>query len=109
MNGGICEMTPKQINIFGEEVTPRPVFTNKEKRNWENRFQRWSNKQLHDGATPLGKCGYSVICEYCENNGYGRPCVRALNECLRANNKHIDYDTTAPEDAWYINYPKEGV
>lgn len=70
------------------------------KRNWENRFQRWSDKQAQDPATPLGKCGYGEICECCCENDHGRPCVRALNDMLRKKRKKIDYKTADYEKVW---------
>lgn len=63
----------------------------KQKRNWENAFQRWSDKASQEGDTPLGCCGYGTICDYCKDNSIGRPCVRALNEKARAKNIRIDY------------------
>jgi len=85
----------EQIQFF-----ETPKKTNKEKRNWENRFQRWSNKNLNDGLTSYGKCGYGSMCDCCEDMGYGRPCVRALNEMLRAKGKSIDYENCSFEDVW---------
>ena len=72
----------------------------KQKRNWENAFQRWSDKVSQDGTSPLGCCGYSVICDYCKDNDKGRPCVRALNEWLRAKRKRIDYTKREFEEVW---------
>ena len=70
------------------------------KRNWENAFQRWSNEQGMDGYHSYGCCGYSPICDYCSDNSYGRPCVRALN--LRCREKHIlvDYSKRNFEEIW---------
>lgn len=72
----------------------------KKKRNWENGFQKWSDEQAQDGTTPTGVCGYSDICDYCTDNTYGRPCVRALNAYLRKTGKSIDYDNDAFEEWW---------
>lgn len=72
----------------------------KQKRNWENAFQRWSDKVSQDGTSPLGCCGYGIICDYCENNDKGRPCVRALNRWLRAKRKTIDYSMMDFEKVW---------
>lgn len=93
---------PIQINIFGEcedPIKPKPII-DKVKRNWENRFQRWSNSFFDDGTTPYGKCGYGSMCDYCEDNTYGRPCVRALNDMCRAKNIKIDYEKQTFENAW---------
>lgn len=92
----------EQYDIFGvceEPPTPKPKI-DKVKRNWENRFQRWSNKMADDGTIPEGKCGYGLMCDYCSDNDIGRPCVRALNEYLRIANKKIDYEKLSFEDAW---------
>lgn len=64
----------------------------KRKRNWENAFQKWSNSQWDDDYTSLGKCGYGSMCDWCEDNTYGRPCVRALNAMCREKHISIDYD-----------------
>ena len=73
---------------------------NNEKRRWENGFQKWSNEQAQDGHTPLGKCGYSSICDYCKDNCYGRPCVRALNSMCREMGKTIDYSNRNYQEIW---------
>jgi hypothetical protein len=44
-----------------------------------------------DDTTAFGKCGYGCICDYCEDNSYGRPCVRALNALCRDKHITIDY------------------
>ena len=64
----------------------------KKKRKWENAFQKWSNNQLNDDYTSLGKCGFGSICDWCKDNSYGRPCVRALNDMCREKRIKIDYD-----------------
>ena len=88
-----------QIDIFGNEVKIKPK-KDKEKLCWENRFQRWSNKQFHEGRVGYGACGYGSMCDYCEDNTYGRPCVRALNEMLRDSNIVLDYKKATFEDVW---------
>lgn len=91
----------KQLNIFGNENEVKPKPTDKAKRNWENAFQRWSNNiGFNDGTTPYGKCGYSSMCNYCEDNTYGRPCVRALNEMCREKQITIDYSKRNFEEIW---------
>lgn len=89
-----------QYTFFGEYEEKTKPKIDKQKRNWENRFQRWSNKISQDGTTPYGKCGYGSMCDYCENNDTGRPCVRALNEMCRAKNIKIDYEHRSYEDVW---------
>ena len=73
--------------------------TDKQKRNWENAFQRWSNKEFEQ-TNSYGKCGYGIMCDYCENNSYGRPCVRALNQMCREKRIKIDYSKREFEDIW---------
>ena len=90
----------KQFDIFGNEVKSVTKPTNKAKRNWENAFQRWSNKQFQDGRYSYGTCGYGSMCDYCEDNSYGRPCVRALNEMCREKHITIDYEKRNFEDIW---------
>lgn len=90
----------KQIDIFNNEVEIKSKPINKEKRNWENAFQRWCNKQAQNETDPLGICGYGSICDYCEDNTYGKPCVRALNELLRAEEITIDYSKRNFIEIW---------
>ena len=70
------------------------------KRRYENAFQRWSNKSGIEGTDSYGCCGFSVLCEYCGDNSYGRQCVRALNARLRETGKSIDYNTQDFEKIW---------
>ena len=72
------------------------------KRKWENAFQKWSNSQWEDDYSSLGKCGYGSICDYCKDNSYGRPCVRALNEMLREKRIRIDYDNYDFGKVWNL-------
>ena len=89
----------EQIALF--ECSAETTLDEKQKRNWENAFQRWSNDiGLNDGTTPYGKCGYGSMCDYCEDNTYGRPCVRALNEMCREKHIKIDYSIRDFEDIW---------
>ena len=68
----------KQLDLFGSAVenVHKHSTVYKQKRNWENAFQRWSNKEFEQ-TNSYGKCGYGIMCDYCENNSYGHPCVRA--------------------------------
>lgn len=79
--------------MFGIEAIPMPDEKAKQKRKWENAFQKWSDKQAFDDNCyeSYGACGYGSMCDYCEDNSYGRPCVRALNDMCRETGKHIDY------------------
>lgn len=65
----------------------------KKKRNWENRFQKWSDEHgMQEYCTESwGACGYGSMCDWCTDNSYGRPCVRALNAMLREKHLQIDY------------------
>lgn len=93
------------FNLFGEPYEnkqKKPV--NKQRRNWQNRFQRWSNNISQDGTTSFGKCGYGYMCDYCINNHIGNPCVRALNSMLREKCLTIDYETAEFEDIWLGSY-----
>lgn len=82
-------------NLFGdpfEDGVKRPTTeSEKQKRKWENAFQKWSNKTGFEGTTHYGSCGFGAICDYCKDNSYGRPCVRALNALLRDKGKVVDY------------------
>lgn len=73
----------------------------KEKRNWENAFQKWSDSHGQDGTDSRGCCGYGSMCDWCEDNTYGRPCVRALNSMLREKRQQIDYSKRDFESVWY--------
>ena len=92
----------EQYDLFGnceKLIKPKPKI-DKQKRNWEDGFQRWSNKQFQDGASGYGACGYGFMCDYCEDNSRGRPCVRALNEICRIKHIKIDYSKKNYEDIW---------
>lgn len=94
-------------NLFGEPLNTKPKKPiDKKRRNWENRFQRWSNNEALDGLTSLGKCGYGYICDYCNDNSYGRPCVRALNSLLKEKQISLNYDSACFDDVWTGRYFK---
>lgn len=86
--------------LFDIEGIPMPDEKAKQKRKWENAFQKWSDEQWNDDYTSVGKCGYGSMCDYCEDNSYGRPCVRALNAMLRETGESIDYESMSFEDVW---------
>ena len=88
-----------EIDMFGEVVKYKPKI-DKDKRNWENRFQNWSNKQFHNGRVEYGACGYGSMCDYCEDNSFGRPCIRALNNMLRERKIVLDYENITFEEVW---------
>ena len=75
----------------------------KRKRRWENAFQRWSNEQfIGDGINDYGCCGYGSMCDWCTDNSYGRPCVRALNAMLREKNLQVDYTDYDFKKVWTL-------
>ena len=88
----------EQITLI--DVPKRDTAADNAKRRWENAFQKWSDSQWEDDYTSLGKCGCGSMCEWCEDNSYGRPCVRALNAMLRENGTSIDYDDYNFEKIW---------
>lgn len=65
----------------------------KKKRKWENAFQKWSDNHgiESDNTEDWGCCGYGSMCDWCTDNSYGRPCVRALNAMCREKRIKIDY------------------
>lgn len=101
-----------QISFFGKEFCTKEeiaelerqaeIFLDyaKKKRRWENSFQKWSDEQGIDGTEDYGVCGYGSMCEWCEDNSYGRPCVRALNAMCREKGIQIDYSDRDFEKVW---------
>ena len=91
-------------NLFGDPFDERQVKhageAEKKRRRWEDAFQRWSNREQAHGKTRYGACGYGAICDYCEDNDKGRPCVRALNALLRDQRRTIDYASITFEEAF---------
>lgn len=92
-------MANEQLSLYDVPHEP-PKQDNKQKKNWENGFQRWSDNEAQDGTTPNGKCGYGSMCDFCEDNTYGRPCMRALNDMCRRKRITIDYGNRNYEDIW---------
>ena len=74
----------------------------KKKRKWENAFQKWSNTcgSVPYSTMSYGCCGYGSMCDWCKDNSYGRPCVRALNAMCREKNIKIDYTDYDFEKIW---------
>lgn len=91
-------MTDKeQLSMDG--LPPKIPKTDKNiKLNWEKAFQKWCDEQLNDGLTCYGKCGYGIICDYCE--GEEKPCIRALKKMYRERNMTIDYSKRNFEEIW---------
>ena len=93
-------MANEQLALYDVPPEP-PKQDDKQKKSWEDGFQRWSNKEFtHDDYQPYGCCGYGSMCNYCSDNTYGRPCVRALNEMCRTERITIDYSRRNYEDIW---------
>lgn len=90
----------EQLTMF--EIPKTQGKENKLKRKWENAFQKWSNYMgLGEGhINGYGCCGYGSMCEWCEDNTYGRPCVRALNAMCRERGIELDYTDTNFERIW---------
>lgn len=86
----------EQLTFF-----PVPGKKGNGKRSWENAFQRWSDSQWQDSTTSKGKCGYGAICDWCTDNSYGRPCVRALNAMCREKGLSINYNKRNFEAVFY--------
>ena len=53
-------MANEQISLYYVPPTPQKQ-DNKQKKNWEDGFQRWSNKQFQEGGSGYGACGYGSI------------------------------------------------
>lgn len=86
----------KDINVPSKDTISRRT-----KRNWENAFQKWSDESSQDERNSCGCCGYGAMCDWCVDNAYGRPCVRALNAMLREKRQQIDYSKRDFESVWY--------
>ena len=76
----------------------------KKKRKWENAFQKWSDNHglESDNTEDWGCCGYGSMCDWCKDNSYGRPCVRALNAMCREKQIRIDYDDCDFGKVWNL-------
>ena len=95
----MSEPTLFSVDVYAE--ARKLTEDKKRKRNWENHFQKWSDKQSEDGHTPEGCCGTGTLCDYCEDNSYGRPCVRAFNAVCRDKRAVADYTDYDFEKWWY--------
>ena len=91
----------EQLSILDKQALKAKRKKANEKRRWENGFQKWSDNQgMMDNTEDYGACGYGSMCDYCEDNSYGRPCVRALNAMLRETGESVDYENMSFEDVW---------
>ena len=92
-----------QLSMFDDAgISTERRERNNAKRRWENAFQKWSNNHgmFGDPTESYGCCGYGSMCDWCDDNTYGRPCVRALNAMCREKNIQIDYSDRDFEKIW---------
>ena len=90
----------EQLAMF---TIPKSERTDLIKRRWENAFQQWSDEhgiENMDKTESYGCCGYGYMCDWCDDNTYGRPCVRALNKMCREKGIYIDYSNYDFETIW---------
>lgn len=90
----------EQITLFN---TPDADAAHNIRRSWENAFQKWSDDYGMGKAHSYeswGCCGYGSMCDWCKDNTYGRPCVRALNAMCRDKGLTIDYGKRDFEAIW---------
>jgi len=95
----------KQMSLFADAVKFDSLKKKKQavKRKWENAFQRWSDEHgMADGTEDYGACGFGSMCDWCEDNSYGRPCVRALNAMCREKRIEIDYSDYDFKKVWRV-------
>ncbi len=94
----------EQLTLLTETLKSDNLAKEKasEKRKWENAFQKWSDKHgiESDNTEDYGCCGYGSMCDWCTDNSYGRPCVRALNAMCREKRMQIDYTDFNFERVW---------
>lgn len=91
----ICWFPSLEERVLTEKKADKKI-----KRSWEDAFQRWSDDQVTNGTDSYGVCGYGSMCDYCKENDYGRPCVRALNAMCRDKHAQIDYMKRDFEEVW---------
>ena len=87
-------------NLFGDEYEEAPKKKRTpipHKESWEKAFQKWSNDIFMESNTHYGACGFGYICSYCDDNSYGKPCVRALNAMCRELFLPLDYTNKSDE------------
>ena len=105
-----------QMSMFPEmeaKQKKQRKAADREKRNWENSFQYWSDRHGMDAnnATSYGCCGYGSMCDNCSDNSYGRPCVRALNDLCRKKGIEIEYTNRTEEyfeNVWHGYFERKG-
>lgn len=94
----------KQLTLFEKAMLSDNLkkLHRNAKRRWEYAFQKWSDDNGMDGAEDYGCCGYGSMCDWCTDNSYGKPCVRALNAMCREKRIKIDYTNYDFEKIWKI-------
>ena len=99
----------EDVESFNKDLEALGKYIDRQKRKWEDAFQRWSNKNgiESDNITSHGCCGYGSMCDWCVDNSYGRPCVRALNAMLREEGLCVNHENLTEEyfiDVWNGKY-----
>ena len=93
---------PEQIMMFDKDIDSLKKQRKNTQRRWENAFQKWSNDcgMVPNSTFSYGCCGYGAMCDWCKDNSYGRPCIRALNAMCREKSIKIDYMDYDFEKVW---------
>lgn len=93
-----------QLSLFEQAMLSDNLVKKKQsvKRKWEYAFQKWSDNHgiESDNTKDYGCCGYGSMCDWCTDNSYGRPCVRALNAMCREKRIKLDYSKRNFEEIW---------
>jgi len=86
----------EQISLLAEMWKSDNLKKKKQstRRRWNYAFQKWSDEHglEPNNTTPYGCCGYGSMCDWCKDNSFGRPCVRALNAMCKEKGIRIDYN-----------------
>lgn len=94
----------EQLTLLEQAVQSDNLRKKKQsaKRRWEYAFQKWSDGHgiESDSTKDYGCCGYGSMCDWCKDNSYGNPCVRALNAMCREKRIKIDYSKRDFEKIW---------
>lgn len=94
----------KQLSLFETAMLSDNLAKKKRqvRQRWEYAFQKWSDNHgiESDNTEDYGCCGYGAMCDWCEDNSYGKPCVRALNKMCREKRIKIDYSKRDFEKIW---------
>lgn len=94
----------EQLSLFEKAMLSDNLVKKKKsvKRKWEYAFQKWSDNHgiESDSTKDYGCCGYGSMCDWCDDNSYGKPCVRALNKMCREKRIKIDYSKRDFEKIW---------